>query len=146
MGDVPVDAQRVVDELRAARRQAGVAPRSWLPSASFDSTFDDALRPPVAANEHLGWLHANWDFRSLLAPPPAKGLKGLVKRVMHRLVMAVLAPYFERLQDYIGVSVRAVDTVSRRVDDQGATQVRLVGALRHDLIDFAHHVDERLDH
>jgi hypothetical protein len=31
------------------------------------------------------------------------------------------------------------------VDDQAATQLRSVGAMRADLVDFAQYVDERLD-
>jgi len=90
-------------------------------------------------------MHHNWDLRALLAPPAGRGVKGIVKRATHRLVMVVLGPYLDRLQDYIGVNTRAVDTVSRRLDDQLAAQLRLLGAVRSDMIDLAHHLDERLD-
>lgn len=145
MGDIPVDAQHVVAELRQATRRQGAAPRSWVPSQSFEDTLSDASPPPVHLNQHLGWMHANWDLSALLAPPEGRGPKALVRRLQHRLAMAVLGPYLARLQDYLGVNVRALDTVSRRVDDLSANQLRVLGALRHDLVDFAHHVDEALD-
>ena len=105
MGDIPLDARRVVDDLRAARKVAGTdAPSSWVPSDSFESTLQNTIQPPVHLNPHLHWMHENWDLRSLLAPPPARGVKGLVKRVTHRLVMVVLGPYLDRLQDYVGVT------------------------------------------
>jgi phage gp37-like protein len=59
--------------------------------------------------------------------------------------MAVMRPYFDRLQDYVGVNLRAIDAVARRVDDSSVAQLRMMGAVRADLIDFAHHVDERVD-
>jgi hypothetical protein len=135
MGDIPVDAQHVVDDLRAARQVSQVAPRSWIPSESFEGTLAEAIRPPVHTNADLHWM---------LAPPPGKGIKGGVRRLQHRLIMAVLAPYFSRLQDYLGVNTRAVDAVSRRVDDVATSQLRMIGAVRHDMIDFAHHIDERV--
>jgi hypothetical protein len=145
MADLSVDARRVVDELISARRAAGMSPGSWSPSASFEGVLIEATQPLVHENQHLEWMHRNWDLASLLAPPPARGVKGIVRRVMHRLVMAVLAPYFARLQDYLGVNVRAVDAVSKRVDQIGTNQLRLIGAVRHDMIDFAHNIDKRLD-
>ena len=145
MADLPVDAQHIVDELRAIRQAHDIPSRTWLPSESFEGTLAEAIRPPVHMNEHLGWLHANWDLGALLAPPPGRGVKGLVKRLQHRLIMVVLAPYLARLQDYLGVNVRAIDDVSRRVDDVASNQLRMIGAVRHDMIDFAHHVDERID-
>ena len=144
MGDIPVDAQHVVDDLRAARQVSQVAPRSWIPSESFEGTLAEAIRPPVHTNADLHWMHTNWDVASLLAPPPGKGIKGGVRRLQHRLIMAVLAPYFSRLQDYLGVNTRAVDAVSRRVDDVATSQLRMIGAVRHDMIDFAHHIVERV--
>jgi hypothetical protein len=145
MADLPVDAQRVVDELRAVRRAQGLSPRSWRPSQSFEGVLIDATRPLVHENEHLGWMHRHWDIGAALAPPPARGVKGLVRKVQHRLIMAVLGPYFIRLQDYLGVNVRAIDTVSKRVDEIGTNQLRMIGAVRHDMIDFAQAVDKRLD-
>ncbi|MGD0081834.1 MAG: hypothetical protein ABSD78_01400 [Acidimicrobiales bacterium] len=146
MADIPLDAQRVVDELRTSRREAGtVAPKCWAPSESFDSTIQHLARPPVHLNDHLGWMHDNWDLRAMLAPPRGPGVRGLTHRVIHRVVMVVLGPYLDRLQDYLGVNVRALDDVARRADDNSAAQLRLVGAVRADLIDFAHHIDERLD-
>ena len=146
MGDIPLDARRVVDDLREARHAVGnTAPSSWVPSESFESTLHHAIQPPVHLNGHLNWMHHNCDLRALLAPPPSKGVKGFVRRLTHRLVMSVLGPYLDRLQDYLGVNTRAVDTVCRRVDDQLASQLRLLGAVRSDMIDLAHHVDERLD-
>jgi hypothetical protein len=57
--------------------------------------------------------------------------------------MAVLGPYLDRLQDYLGVNVRAVDAVTRRVDEDQAAQLSLIEAVRADVIDFAYHVDEQ---
>ncbi|MHB1987707.1 MAG: hypothetical protein ACYCSF_06955 [Acidimicrobiales bacterium] len=145
MGELPLDAQHVLDELRTARLAHGTTPRSWVPSQSFQSTFGEAIRPPVHLNQHLGWMHANWDLRELLAPPPARGARGFARRMQHRLIMAVMGPYFARLQDYLGVNVRSMDAVSRRVDDVATNQLRMMGAIRHDMIDFAHHVDETVD-
>ncbi|MDA8266134.1 MAG: hypothetical protein M0T79_12480 [Actinomycetota bacterium] len=146
MGEIPLDARRIVDELRSSRREVGtVAPKVWAPSESFDSTIAQLNRVPVHLNDHLGWMHQNWDLRALLAPPPAKGAKGIARRLAHRAVMAVLGPYFDRLQDYLGVNVRALDAVAKRTDEESVAQLRLMGAVRADLIDFAHHVDERVN-
>jgi len=146
VADIPIDAQRVIDDLRASRRHAGAAaPKSWAPSESFESAIQHLPVAPVHLNEHMVWMHRNWDLTSLLAPPPARGVRGVVRRVVHRLVMAVFAPYFNRLQDYLGVNLRALDDVAKRTDDNSATQLRLMGAVRADLVDFAYHVDERLN-
>jgi hypothetical protein len=146
VGDIPLDAQRIVDELRASRRQASTsAPRYWIPSELFDPEITTSPRVPVQWNEHLGWMHQNWDLRELLAPPRQRGLEGFIRRLIHRAVMAVLAPYFARLQDYLGVNVRAVDLLSKSVDEDHTTQQRLIEAIRSDVVDFAHHVDE-LEH
>ncbi|MGH9296970.1 MAG: hypothetical protein ACRDZP_03230 [Acidimicrobiales bacterium] len=145
MDGVPLDAQQIVDDLRAARRERGVTAQRWVPSESFEATLGDAARRPVLLSYHLGWMHRNWDLRSALAPDQRKGVKGLVKRATHRLVMVVLGPYLDRLQDYVGVNVRALDELARRVDEQGAAQLRLLAAVRSDLIDFSRQVDQRLD-
>ncbi|HLI43953.1 MAG TPA: hypothetical protein VKU92_05730 [Acidimicrobiales bacterium] len=145
MAELPVDARHVVDELRAIRQSEGVSPRGWAPSESFERVLSEAIRPPLHENEHLAWMHRNWDLGALLAPPPARGVRGVVRRLQHRLIMAVLAPYFSRLQEYLAVSTRAVDVASRRVDDVATNQLRMIGAVRHDMIDFAHYVDRRLD-
>lgn len=145
MGELPLDAQHVVDELRAARRATAAEPRSWAPSESFDGALADSGRPPIYLNSHLAWMHANWRLAEVLAPPAQRGIKGAISRVAHRVIMFALKPYFERLQDYLGVNVRAMEAVSRRVDDVASDQLRMLGAVRHDMIDFAHHIDERLD-
>jgi hypothetical protein len=98
---------------------------------------------PVALNDHLTWLHANCELAQALAPPEGSGAKAWCKRLIHRAVLAVLAPYLVKVQDCIAVSVRAIDTVARRVDEQAATQLRALGAMRSDLIDFAAHLEER---
>lgn len=146
MEHLPLDARRVVDELRSAPRpsDAGGA-RTWIPSQSFDSMILDADRPPVHLNDHLNWLHKNWNLEQAIAPPPGGGLKGTVKRLVHRAVVAVLRPYLTQVQDCIGVTVRTLDVIARRVDEEAETQLRTIGAVRADLIDFAGHVDERID-
>jgi len=121
------------------------APKVWTPSESFDASMKQLERPPIVLNEHLRWMHENWDMRRLLAPPPASGLRGLARRGIHRAVMAVLRPYFDRMQEFAGVSLRAIDTVAKRVDEDTAAQLSLMEAVRADLIDFAHHVDERVN-
>jgi hypothetical protein len=146
MDHLPLDAREVVDELRSAPEPpSGHQPRSWVPSASFEPLITDAERPPVVLNEHLQWLHKNWNLEPLLAPPPGGGPRGWVKRVIHRAFTAVLRPYLMRLQDCVGVTVRTLDTIARRVDDQSALQLRSIGTVRSDLLDLARHVDERLD-
>jgi hypothetical protein len=146
MEHLPLDARSVVDELRSAPRPtSALGPRTWVPSQSFDSLVLDADRPPVHLNDHLNWLHQNWNLQAAIAPPPGGGLKGFVKRTIHRAVVAVLRPYLNQVQDCIGVTVRTLDVIARRVDEQASTQLRTVGAVRSDLVDFAHHVDERID-
>jgi hypothetical protein len=88
-------------------------------------------------------MHRNWDLTAVLAPPRQPGIKGLTKRIAHRLVMAALAPYLARLQEYLAVSLRALDVVARRSDEDFTAQQNLMDAIRSDVVDFAHHVDER---
>ncbi|MGA2530101.1 MAG: hypothetical protein ABSG36_13185, partial [Acidimicrobiales bacterium] len=90
------------------------------------------------------WLQANADFAQALAPPEGNGLKAWVKRLVHRGVIAVLNPYLVKVQDSIAVTVRALEAVARRVDEQGAGQLRAVEAVRSDLVDFATQIEERL--
>ncbi|HXY42597.1 MAG TPA: hypothetical protein VEH29_00260 [Acidimicrobiales bacterium] len=144
MGDIPVDAQRVVDKLRAARREAAAAaPKHWVPPDSFGQALMNLPRTPVHVNPDLNWMHHNWDLRELLAPPRRRGLRGAIHWAAHRVVMVVLGPYLDRLQHYLGVNVRAVDAVTRRVDDDRVAQLSLIEAVRADVIDLAYHVDER---
>ncbi len=146
MEQLPLDARSVVDELRSAPRPlSGALPRTWTPSRSFEALLEDANVRPVALNDHLVWLQQNWNLEEALAPPEDGGLKGWTKRLIHRAVLAVFRPYFVKVQDCIAVTVRALDTVARRVDDQAATQLRTIGAVRDDLVDFAQRVDERLE-
>ena len=146
MEHLPLDARNVVDELRAAPRPlSGSRPRTWVPSQSFGALLVDADVQHVALNENLMWLHDNCNLEHALAPPVGGGLKGWVKRLIHRAVIAVLRPYLTGVQECLGTTLRAVDAIARRVDDQAATQMRTIGAVRADLIDFAQSVDERLD-
>jgi hypothetical protein len=116
-----------------------------VPSASFDALLEDAELSPVLLNPHLSWLRENCDLTQALAPPEGSGPKAWAKRLIHRAVLAALRPYLLKVQDCIAITVRAIETVARRVDDQAATQLRTIGAVRSDLVDFAAHVDERLD-
>lgn len=144
MGDIPVDARRVVDGLRAARRARLVPARSWVPSEAFEAALSEPIGKPVHENEDLAWMHRNHDFSSLLRPPVGHGLAFRVKLVQHRLLMALLRPFFEWLQEWVKHDVRAIDHVSRRSDDLMGNQLRLFESVRDDMTDFAHHVDERL--
>lgn len=143
MGDLPVDAGRLVDELRS-RRQASVAPGTWAPSASFDATLADLSRTPVQLSEHLRFLHEHADMRAVLAPPAIRGRFGFARRLLHRAVMAVLRPYFDRMQEFGDENLRALDAIARRVDEDTNAQLRLLEAVRSDLVDFARHVDDQV--
>jgi hypothetical protein len=146
MEHLPLDARGVVDELRSAHRPlSGDGPRTWVPSASFDALLADAEPSPVLLNDHLAWLHENSDLAQVLSPPPGNGVKAWAKRLVYRAVLAVLHPYLVKVQDCIAVTVRAVDAVARRVDEQAATQMRAIGTMRSDLVDLAGHLEERLD-
>jgi hypothetical protein len=146
MEHLPLDARSVVDELRSAPRpSSGDGPRTWVPSASFDALLEDAEPSPVLLNDHLTWLHENSDLAQVLSPPPGNGIKGWAKRLVYRAVLSVLHPYLVKVQDCIAVTVRAVDTVARRVDEQAASQMRAIGAMRSDLVDLAAHLEERPD-
>jgi len=61
---------------------------------------------------------------------------------VHRLVTATFAPYLERLQDYLGVNVRALQEVASRVDELEASQAALMAAVRADFVDLARHVED----
>lgn len=144
MEHLPLDAREVVDDLRSTAPSRS-RPRSWAPSQSFDSLVLDAARAPVHLSEHLAWLHRNWNLEAALAPPAGRGIRGYVARLVHRAVLAVLRPYLVRVQDCVGVMLRSIDELARRVDAQGEIELRTVGAVRADLVDFAAHVDERLE-
>ena len=146
MEHLPLDARRVVDELRSAPGPlSGAQPRTWVPSHSFDALLEDADVRPLVLDDHLRWLHENASLDDALAAPKGGGAKGLARRLVHRAVLAVLAPYLRQVQDCVNETVRAVDTLARRVDDQAAMQLRTIRAVRADLVEFAQHVDQRLD-
>ena len=96
-------------------------------------------------NDHIAWLQANTDFAQALAAPEGDGMKAWMKRQLHRGIIAVLNPYLVKVQDSIAVTLRALEAVARRVDEQAATQLRAIGAVRSDLVDFATQIEERLD-
>ncbi len=143
MGELPVDAGRLVDELRA-RRQAGVAVGTWAPTASFDAVLAEAHRSPLQLNEHLRWLREHSDMGALLAPPPLRSRFGITRRLLHRAVMAVLRPWFDRMQEFNAESLRALDAMAQRVDEETDARLRLLAAVRSDLVDFARHVDDQV--
>jgi len=146
MEHLPLDARGVVDELRSAPRpHTGDGLRGWVPSASFDALFEDAGPSPVRLNDHLTWLHENCDLDQVLAPPAGSGMRAFARRLVYKAVLAVLNPYLVRVKDCIAVTVRAVDTVARRVDEQAVAQMRVAAAMRSDLVNLARHVEERLD-
>jgi hypothetical protein len=145
MADLPIDAQRVIEQLRAVRQAQGASARTWMPSDTFDTLIIEATREPVQDNEHLRWLHQNWDLTSYLAPPEGHGAKAMVKRLQYRLLMAILRPYFDRLQHFLTENLRALDIVSKRTTDLYTSHLHTIAVLRHDLVDFAHSVDDRLD-
>ena len=146
MEHLPLDARSVVDELRSAPRPpSGEEPRAWMPSASFDALVEGADVVPVLLDDHLTWLHEHGNLAGALAPPPGGGAKGWTKRLVHRAVLAVLNPYLVQVQDCITETVRALDAVARRVDEQAAAQVRSTGAMRSDLVDLARYLEERLE-
>jgi hypothetical protein len=146
VGDIPVDAQRVVDELRTSRRKvAADAPRWWTPPESFDPAVTRLSRTPAHLNENLAWMHKNWGLAEKLVLPRQPGLKGLMKRIVNPLVRAVLGPYLDGLQNYLVHNLRALDAVARRSDEDFTAQQNLIDALRSDLVDLARHVDERVN-
>jgi len=104
---------------------------------------EDGDVSPVALNDHLAWLHANCDIAKTLVPPEGGGVKTFAKRLIYKAVLAVLHPYLVKVQDSIAVTVRALDTVAARVDEQAAAQIRAIVAMRTDLVDLAAHVEKR---
>lgn len=145
MEQLPLDARGVLEELRAsASSSTGALPRTWVPSASFQALLADADVSPLSLNEHLTWLHEHGDLAGLLAPPAGTSVKAWAKRQAHRVVLAILEPYLVRVQDCIAVTVRAIDAVARRVDEQGALQLRTLDGVRADLVDLARNLEEQL--
>jgi hypothetical protein len=100
-------------------------------------------RTPAHLDENLAWMHKNWGLGHKLVLPRERGLKGLMKRAVNPLVRAALAPYLEGLQNYLVVSLRALDAVARRSDEDFSAQQNQIDAVRSDLVDLARHVDER---
>jgi hypothetical protein len=146
MDHLPLDARGVVDELRStSSSRPGGGLRGWVPSTSFDALASEAALDPVLLNDHLTWLHENCDLDQLLVAPAGSGLRAFGRRLVYRAVVSVLEPYLVRVKDCIAVTVRAIDTVARRVDEQAATQARAVAAMRSDLVDFARDVEGRLE-
>lgn len=144
MGEVPVDARRLVDDLRAARRARLVPARTWVPSDAFEAALSEPIGHPVHENEDLAWMHRNHDMSPLLRPPSGEGLAWRLSLLHHRLLMALLRPLFDWLQEWVKHDVRAIDHVSRRSDDLMGNQLRLFESVRDDMTDLAHHVDERI--
>ena len=114
-----------------------------MPSDSFDATIQDEpstrapQRPPRAGCTRTGTSAACWHRRR-------RGGSAALADAWSTGRMAVLGPYFDKMQEYLGVNLRAIDAVaqaSRR--GSAAAELRIIGAVRADLIDFAYHVDER---
>jgi hypothetical protein len=129
-----------VTQLRAERQANRVTPITWLPERSFDPSLGGAIGEPVTDNEDLAFMHRNWDLSVALRPPAGRGLRSLLRRLLHPFVMVVLSPYLAQLQDYVAHNTRAMDRVARRADALSEG----LEAVRSDMIDFAHHVDERV--
>jgi hypothetical protein len=64
--------------------------------------------------------------------------------VLRRTVLSVLGRYLDDERKVTDHTVRMLEVLARRVDDLAALQLRVVGAVRADMLDLASHVDREL--
>ena len=148
MADVPgpiyIDARTIVDRVRA-EGDSSPNPRGWLPQGTFDDLLEESDRDPIHFHESIHHLHHNWDRGPARAlEGSGRGPKGVLQRIIGRLVNIALDRYFAEEQEFRAAVAQAVDAVAYRVDEiAGADERHLFEAVRRDLIDLARYVEDR---
>ena len=117
-------------------------PTSWRPLATVPPEVWGTRTQLVRVSETLSWLHKHWDLQpSTRELPRERGIKGAVRKLAWRVMRPCFARYFKEEQDLLANLVRMVDLLAKQVDHISASQERLLGTVRTDLVDLAGHVD-----
>ncbi|MDA8032703.1 MAG: hypothetical protein M0T71_00845 [Actinomycetota bacterium] len=145
-GDVHVDAQVVVDHLRALAAAPSSTPRTWLPQATFDALQIRADREPIHLNLALHHLHQKWNMDATRPLPEGTGWQTSLKRTVAKFVDHHLHRYFVEEQDFRAATAQSIDALAYRIDEVSTSDFRaLLDLVRADLADLARHVDEQID-
>jgi hypothetical protein len=148
MADVPgaihIDARTIVDRVRAEAEESE-HPRGWLPQGTFDGLLEELDRDPIHFHESIHHLHHNWDRGPARAlSGVGRGPKGIVQRLVARIVGIALDRYFAEEQEFRAAVAQAVDAIAYRVDEiAGADERALLELVRNDLISLARYVEDR---
>ncbi len=152
MGDVPhddgVDSAQIVDRIRAVVEEGRDRyPRTWTPQASVESLPGHHNREPAFLIESIDHLHAHWDMSDALTfKSRGWGPKGIVHRLLYRLVNLALSDYLGKEHAYRAALAQSIDYIARRLDDVSFRDERdLLEAVRADLLDLARHLEDRID-
>jgi hypothetical protein len=120
-------------------------PRKWAPSKSFESLLAEANKELALLDSSLDYLRRHWDLRPSVAPVRGdSGPKAQVRAVLRRTVLSVLGRYLDDERKVTDHTVRMLEVLAKRVDELAALQLRVVGAVRADMLDLASHVDREL--
>jgi hypothetical protein len=147
-GEVPVDAQVVVEHLRSlAAAMPREHARTWLPQATFDALQIRADREPIHLNLALHHLHQRWNMdHARQVPPEEPGIKGRLRSFVLRSVARWLERYFTEEQEFRAALAQSIDAVAYRIDEVSTSDFRaLLDLVRADMADLARHVDDRID-
>jgi len=144
-GDPPLDAEHIVQQLRALRASApGAAPRGWAPSMTYEELEGRIDRHSVLYHPAIAHLHQFWDAQALGAAPGGRHPRRWLQRFVHRYLESALGPYFRQELEFRAALTQSVDAIARRLDEVVRTDEReLLAVVRDDLFDLAAYVEAR---
>lgn len=111
MDDDGIHPAELLERLHEAKRRL-----LWEPMASVP-LLDDIRRRPVRAEDALAYLHAHWALPDVPAPPPGRGPRRLLLRILGRLSFRVLRPYLEAERALLANVVQTAELLAIRCDD-----------------------------
>lgn len=147
-GDTGADARLVVERVRAlARNRTSSYPRVWMPQGTFDELMEEADRDPIHFHPSLHHLHHHWDRGGALANRASgRSLKGLLRKVVGRILRASLDQYFTEEQEFRIALAQSIDAIAYRVDEIASADERALFTLvRNDLLDLARSIEGRFE-
>lgn len=119
---------------------------SWRPRATLPAELWAERQKLANTSDPVLYLHRRWDLSGTYnsVPPAGSPAKTALRKFAWRVVRPCLDRYFKEEHDLLANLVRAVDLLSKRIDDLASNDQRLLGAVRTDLQDLARHLDSTL--